>query len=164
MKRNPLKLLLLLVLFPCASFADDLYQFVWHGDSNLFQAGFVLTEAEMQMGYTNIPWIPSDVFRQSFSVTRPDGMTIREDWSLYVWFDGPDYQGPHVSLFAGDDGSSIYAHAFGNVMESGPHGGSYYTQYWSETGNWTVSEVPEPSAAVLSLLGVIAFLAKKRNR
>jgi len=96
-------------------------------------------------------------------------MTIREDWSLYVWFDGPDYQGLNLSLYAGDDATSIYAQSYEGLapdrtrvggMASGPHEGT--GPYWYETGLWTFSEIPEPSIAALSLLG-LAFIAKKRK-
>jgi hypothetical protein len=148
--------------------AEDTYLFTWHGDSNFFQASFEATQADLHLSPSDPP-VMSDLFRQTASLTRPDGITIREDWYAGLRLTGPGLNdGMTLALRMGDDGPSVTAESsafpgYPSSMDSGPHGiGSRYTQYWYETGVWTISEIPEPSIAALSVLGVITFLARKR--
>src|SRR5437762_3511288 len=60
-----MKLLLLALFLPLASFAQGTMLFTWHGQSNLFQGSFQLSETQTQPGAP----LGSSVFFNSISFT-----------------------------------------------------------------------------------------------
>jgi hypothetical protein len=155
-----LKLLFIALAFlPGAAMAQGTFLFTWHGSSNLFQASFEVTAAEMQPG---AEW-NSPLFLNSMSVTNPLGYSyhggsssslggggVYPDGSTwYVTFQLNDYsRGTEVLL--GGQGSQGLIH---EKPFSGPD--TYY-----EPGYWSYTVIPEPSTGALLALGVAAWAIK----
>src|SRR6266516_792985 len=79
---NRLRLLLAILTFPTASFAQGTFLFTWHGQSNYFQASFILTDAEMQPGAT----FSSPEFTNSVSINSLSSISYnpKADGSLFL--------------------------------------------------------------------------------
>jgi hypothetical protein len=153
------------VIAVCANVhAQGTVLFTWHGSSNLFQASFEVTAAEMQPG---AEW-NSPLFLSSMSVTNPLGFSYHggdssslggggvypDGRTWYVTFQLNDYsRGTEVLL--GGQGSQGLIH---EKPFSGP-------DIYFEPGYWTYAQIPEPN--VLSLLsvgsGLLLILKKRRG-
>jgi len=152
-------LFIALAFLPGAVMAQGTFLFTWHGNSNLFQASFEVTAAEMQPG---AEW-NSPLFLSSMSVTNPLGYSyhggsssslgggVNPDGSTwYVTFQLNDYSpGPEVLL--GGQGSQGLIH---EKPFSGP-------DIYFEPGYWIYAYVPEPST--MSLLAVAAIVWRART-
>ena len=149
-----------------AALAQGTYQFTWHGNSSFFQASFAVTDAEMQPGAA---W-NSALFYNSIAIISPSGVTYHDDGppdsvsgGCYAngtgwWFGGYYIDSAHgTEVSAGGqeyDGS-------GGLIHEKPISGT--TDLWYETGYWTTAHVPEPSAGALLLLGLAAWVFKRRR-
>jgi hypothetical protein len=142
-----------------AVLAQGTVLFTWHGNSNLFQASFEVTAAEMQPG---AEW-NSPLFLSSMSVTNPSGFSyhggsstslggggVYPDGSTwYVTFQLNDYsRGTEVLL--GGQGSQGLIH---EKPFSGP-------DIYFEPGYWTYAPIPEPSIGALSTLGILTLIGR----
>jgi hypothetical protein len=86
-----IRILLLGLILPLASYAQGTMLFTWHGVSNYFQASFEITEAEWQPGAR---WT-SQLFLDSMSVSSLSGATYHGGDSSSagsggVYLDPPD--------------------------------------------------------------------------
>ena|SRR5689334_1995128 len=159
MENESMKVLLLCLFLPLASFAQGTVLFTWHGSSNLFHASFEVTAAEMQPGAV---W-NSPLFLSSMSVTNPLGFTyhgsdgsnlggggVYADGSTwYLSFQLNDYsRGTEVLLGGQGNQGLIHEKPF-----SGP-------DIYFEPGYWTYTPIPEPSTGALLSLGVAAWAFK----
>jgi hypothetical protein len=147
--------------------AQGTVQFVWHGSSNLFQASFQVTQAEMSGSSLS----GSSVFVDSISVTsRLSGVTYRYDvaqfdqvagtvnpWSFFVIF-YDSQQSTQLQMSGGEPPVGAMA---GGFVEH-PYLSSQTFNY-SEGGYWSYSIVPEPSAIALVVLGAVVFVVCKRR-
>ena len=155
-------LVLLCTLWGRAVLAQGAVQFTWHGNSNFFNASFILTDAEMQ----GAP-LGSSVFTNSVSVSSRSGILYdsKNDETLFdgnvnPWtfgFTFVDY--PNTELFVSAVTFPIGGMA-GTIREKPISGPDMYF----ETGHWTYSSIPEPSGAALLALGILAFLIKRKHR
>jgi hypothetical protein len=150
---NRLKLLLAILILPVCAFAQGTFLFQWHGQSNFFQASFELTASEMQPGAV----FNSPLFYSSIEVTSLDGIvyhgTPPDNFATGDYMSGFELAF-HLNDFA--HGMELSAGASGSGMTGVMHekpfsGGDLYF----ETGYWTYSEIPEPSVAALSGIGVL---------
>src|SRR5262249_44195789 len=67
------KLLILVLFIPFASFAQGTVLFTWHGNSNFFQASFEVTQAEMDSGQP----FNSSLFTNTVQISSLDGLMYR---------------------------------------------------------------------------------------
>jgi len=136
--------------------------FAWHGNSNLFQASFQVTQSETQPG---VP-LGSQVFYDSLSVTNPVGNVYHYDSSAMIagclnpWAFGMTFFdfGRSTELFA-DGGEPPRGGMAGLIQEkqmSGP-------DLWDETGFWTAMSIPEPSAITIFALAGCTWLLRRRG-
>jgi len=157
-----MKVLLLALFFPLASFAQGTFLFTWHGQSNFFQASFELTAAEMQPGAV----FNSPLFYSSIEVTSLDGITYHgtppDNFAAGDYISGFELA-LHLNDFA--HGMELSAGASGasmtGVMHEKPFSGG---DLYFETGYWTYSEIPEPSSAILLTAGCILLMHRKRGK
>ena len=141
-----------------AALAQGTVQFTWHGNSNFFQASFQVTEAEMQPGAS----FNSDLFYDSILVTSVSGITYSDtDRSGSVGGEGNPF-GLTIGLFDFGRSTELFMDAgsdLGGLIQEKPFSGPFL---YSETGYWTESRVPEPSAlALLVLAGMVWALRRK---
>jgi hypothetical protein len=61
------KTLFIALFLPLAAFAQGTVQFVWHGNSNFFNASFIVTAAEMQGAPLGSPEFTNSVSASSLS-------------------------------------------------------------------------------------------------
>jgi hypothetical protein len=155
-------LLLALALSASSAFAQGKVEFDWVGSQNLFQASLVMDNSLVYPGSVfwpgaDQPWTPLPVIATGLNVTGPNGSS---------WPDGTltsNLAPPGNDMYSHFDGWGIlrvYAWGgsfhFGDVGASAEiNGVSYY-----EAGYW-VKAVPEPSAAALLGLGVLALYMKR---
>ncbi|HSU54454.1 MAG TPA: hypothetical protein VLT36_10370 [Candidatus Dormibacteraeota bacterium] len=138
-----------------------LFQFTWHGESNLFQAAFVVHDYELSPG-TNFS---SDLFLNSISVTNPlgefyhggdsssSGSGTYVPWNLNLQLN--DFQRNTEALVF----SAIYSGATqrtSGIVEEKPFSSPNFL--WTERGFWSVAQIPEPSVVTLLALSMLAFL------
>jgi hypothetical protein len=157
------KLILLISLLSAAinsSLGQGTVLFTWHGNSNFFQASFMVTAAEMQPG----GHFTSQTFYDSISVDSLSGVHYSygttgiadgdsNPFSLSI--DLVDFgRSTEVHLGAGDD--------FQGIIDEKPFSGS--SHLYTELGYWTYSYVPEPSAISLAMVGAGLWLATKRRK
>jgi hypothetical protein len=150
-----------------SAFAQSTVQFVWHGNSNLYQASFQLTDAEMQPG---VP-MGSSVFFNSLTVTSSlTGLTYNYDphydhvsggvnpWSFAVTLYNLTI-GTQVSMYGGEPPVGAMAGGFTeHPFQPGPD------FFYSEGGSFTYAAVPEPSSTELcSLVLVLCFYRETRR-
>jgi hypothetical protein len=140
--------------------AQGTFSFTWHGQSNYFQASFILTDAEMQPGAV----FSSPDFTNSVSVKNPSGVS-------YNFKDDSTFTIGGVNPWSWEIGMIDFARGSEIFMNGGepPRGGMAGTieeklisgsDLFYEKGFWTVTSVPEPSLAALASIGVL-FAAKK---
>ena len=147
--------------------AQGTFQFTWHGDSNFFQANFEVTAAEMQPGAV----FNSPLFFDSMAVTNPvgqwyhggdsssDGSGSYIPWNLSFLLN--DFQrGTELVMAGGSSLNSPYRTA-GIIWEQPVFGGGFL---WSETGHWTVAQIPEPSTIALLCTGLTFALLSARKK
>jgi hypothetical protein len=160
-------LFVLAFLYVGTSFGQGTFLFTWHGDSNVFQASFEVTGAEMQPGAL----FSSPLFLNSMAVTNPLGQTYYASdatsggsGSYIPWVLGyqiNDFQrSTEVLLHSGEYAGSQYRTS-GDIREQNFSGvGIFY-----ERGYWTFAQIPEPSPILLfGLGGVISVCAAARKR
>jgi len=153
-----MKILLLALFLPLASFAQGTFLFTWHGDSNFFQASFQITMDETLPGSV----FNSSLWTNSIQITSLDGLTYRAS---------NQFPAPHISgcfeplgftyiLADQNTESSLYVTvvpgqgaAINEIsnLPNGRHG---------EYGFWDYEVIPEPSVAALSGLGLLTFIAR----
>jgi hypothetical protein len=150
-----MKSLLFCLFLPLASFAQGTFLFTWHGQSNYFQASFILTDAEMQPG----TGFSSPEFTNSLAVDSLSGhsYSIKNDSALITggvnpWsfgFTFVDFNtGLELLVRAGEPPRGAMAGVIFEQPMSGP-------QLYAESGFWTYSQIPEPSVAALAGLGLL---------
>jgi hypothetical protein len=136
--------------------AQGTLQFVWHGNSNFFNASFQVTDAEMQAGAL----FGSSMFYNSLSVTSLSGVAYQYGGGGLALGQGNPFAisidllnfttSTEVHLGAGGD--------FHGVIQEKPFSGP---DIYNEAGYWTYSAIPEPSAGALTSLGVSALVLRK---
>lgn len=152
---NRLRLLLAILAFPTASFAQGTFQFTWHGNSNYFQASFVVTGAEMQPG----AMFSSPDFTNSVQVDSLSGISYNlKDNSNFI-LGGVNPWSWEIAMFDFNRGTEIFLNGgepprggMVGTIEEKPMSGS---DLFFERGFWTVMEIPEPSVAALAGLGLL---------
>jgi hypothetical protein len=154
-----MKSLLLCLFLPLASLAQGTFLFTWHGNSNLFQASFEVTAAEMQPGAS---W-ESSLFANSLVVTNPLGFVyhggdsssvgsggVYPDGSFWLTYDFVDFtRGMEVHEGAGNGTGTIFEKPIPGPITS------------FENGYWSYATIPEPSVAALSGLGLLMLKKSK---
>jgi hypothetical protein len=153
-----MRIVLLGLFLPLASFAQGTFLFTWHGQSNYFQASFILTAAEMQPGAT----FSSPDFTNSVQISSLSGFTYNAKNDESLFGGGANPWGWRITLVDFDHGMEIIAGGFepptmGGFINEKPIAGN---QLYFDTGFWTYSEIPEPSIAALSGLGLLAFIGR----
>jgi hypothetical protein len=158
-----MKILLLCLFLPLASFAQGTFLFQWHGNSNFFQASFVVTVAEMQDG----AGFSSPEFTNSLVVSSLSGATysIKNNGTLILGDVNPwDFNFTFVDF---DRGMELFVRTasfpIGGMtgsIEEKPFSGS---DLFYERGFWTFSEIPEPSTLSLVIVGVTIWGLKKKG-
>jgi len=155
---NSLKLLLPLLLLPVSSFAQGTMLFTWHGQSNLFQASFEVTQAEMQPGAQ----LGSSIFFNSISFTSSlSGVSYKYNSSLDPVGGGLNPWSWGMILYNTQTGTQINVSGGeppigamqGLIIEHPFQPGQDF--YYTEGGYWSYSAIPEPSVAALSGLGLL---------
>jgi hypothetical protein len=159
-----IRIFLLTLLLPLASIAQGTFLFTWHGNSNFFQASFVVTAAEMQDG----AGFSSPEFTNSLVVNSLSGATysIKNNETLILGDVNPwDFNFTFVDF---DRGMELFVRTasfpIGGMtgsIEEKPLSGS---DLFYERGFWTFSEIPEPSTLSLVIVGVTIWGLKKRER
>ena len=135
--------------------------FTWHGQSNYFQASFILTDAEMQPG----AGFSSPDFTNSVNVESLSGFTynVKNDESSFTG--GVNPWGFRIAFVNFDTGMELFVGSLGfpytgmaGFIQEKPMFG---TELYYENGFWTYNEIPEPSAAALSGLGLLMLKKSK---
>ncbi|SPE57219.1 exported hypothetical protein [Verrucomicrobia bacterium] len=161
----------LLALGPQTVLAN--YLFTWEGRSNLFQGTFEVTDAEMSESNKYFYFLS---LSNSISIFSPDGRDFR--WSANPPM-GPDYFGVGGGSLLSTFGIGLdypQTTAQGNILEVDANNDSVQEWSWpplgvggsasllySETGQWEVSNVSEPSAAALLALGTAVWLIRRHR-
>lgn len=156
-----MKLLILVLFIPFASSAQGTFQFTWHGQSNYFQASFILTDAEMQPGAT----FSSPEFTNSIAVDSLSGESYRYKDGSTLFDGGVNPWSFEVVFVDFDHGTELFVHSLafppgamvGTMMEQTMSGQTLYF----EQGFWTYSQIPEPSTVSLIAVGTLFFLFRK---
>jgi len=137
--------------------------FTWHGNSNHFQASFIVTAAEMTEG----AGFSSPEFTNSLSVGSLSGATynLKDNQSLILGGVNPwDFDitfvdfGKGMELFV--SAVSFPIGSMAGTIEEKPISGadSFY-----ERGFWTFDEIPEPSTAALLTVGIGLWIIRKER-
>jgi hypothetical protein len=155
--------LLVLSLLCSTDLFSQGYVFTWHGDSNLYQASFQLTESEMQ---PDVP-IGSSGFFNSLTVTSSlTGVTYTYDpqydhvaggvnpWSFGITLYNLG-SGTEVTIYGGEPPVGAMAGGFTeHPFQPGPD------FFYSEGGYFSFSAIPEPSVVVLAAIGTVVLTLK----
>ena len=139
------------------------FLFTWHGNSNFFNASFLVTDAEMQPG----AGFSSPEFTNSLNLSSLSGhsYSIKDDSTLITggvnpWsfgFTFVDFNtGLELLVRAGEPPRGAMAGAIFEQPMSGP-------QLYAEGGFWTYTAIPEPSVVSLAVAGAACF-AFRRGR
>src|SRR6266481_3735203 len=142
------------------------YLFTWHyiyPQLQKFQGSFELTDAEMQPGST----FNSDLFKDSVEISSLDGAAFNAkdpNWSDVGGHYDPQQSDPPFVMYINthDDSHTISLTAtavgtpdpsganplMGNIFEFLPDGTTV-----TEHGWWSFQQIPEPSAAAITVLG-----------
>jgi hypothetical protein len=154
--------LLLLVTLPATSFAQGTFLFTWHGQSNYFQASFIVTAAEMQPGST----FSSPEFTNSVQISSLSGINYNAKDDASLFGGGVNPWGFHITFVDFNRGMEVIAGAgqpprgamAGSIEEKPMFGQELYF----ETGYWSYAAIPEPSIIAISILGGgILFLRRR---
>lgn len=152
---------LLTLLLPLASSAQGTFLLTWHGNSNYFQASFVVTDAEMQPG----AMFSSPDFTNSVQVDSLSGVSYNLKDNPNFILGGLNPWSWEIAMFDFNRGTEIFLNAgepprggMAGTIEEKPMSGS---DLFFERGFWTVAEIPEPSSATLSTFGLLIFLGKR---
>jgi len=155
--------LLFFLALPVASFAQGTFLFTWHGQSNLFQASFEVTQAEMQPGAP----LGSSVFFNSISFTSslsavsykfnssldPVGGGLNPwSWGMIIY---NTQTGTQINVSGGEPPIGAMQ---GLIIEHPFQPGQDF--YYTEGGYWSFAAVPEPSTAALSTLGILTLIGR----
>jgi len=158
-----MKSLLLCLFLPLASFAQGTMLFSWHGQSNLFQGSFQISETQMQPGAP----LGSSVFFNSISFTSSlSGSSyvydIQNDntlGSVNPWVFVIDLfdttHGTQLTIYGGEPPVGGRA---GSIDEHPVISGPYFD--YTENGYFSVSQIPEPSTATLATIGILTLIAR----
>jgi hypothetical protein len=156
-----MKILLLALFLPVASFAQGTFLFTWHGQSNYFQASFILTVAEMQPGAT----FSSPEFTNSVHVDSLSGINYNATDDASLFGGGVNPWGFHITFVDFNRGIEVIVGAgepprgaMAGSIEERPMSGP---ELYFETGYWTYTAIPEPSVAALSGLGLLMLKKSK---
>src|SRR6266850_2767072 len=147
-----MKLLLLALFLPVASFAQWTMLFTWHGGNNYFQASFQITMDETLPGSV----FNSSLWTNSIQITSLDGLTYRASNQLpapyIVGRFGPPLGFTYILADQNTESSitvSVVPFQSADIHENSPlpngHNG--------EQGFWSYEVAPEPSAISLITLG-----------
>jgi hypothetical protein len=150
------------------------YLFTWEGNSNSFHASFEVTDAEAAPGQNYYPSTYPLSLTNSVTISSPDGSVFR--WGYASATQGQDLFGLVGSGPPIDFSINLFEPPFGPwsavAVNASPHeieelawlpGASSPVALYDEGGQWNVTNIPEPSAAVLLALGAIAYWTKKRR-
>lgn len=160
LKAKSMKTLLLVFLLPVASFAQGTFQFTWHGNSNHFQASFIVTAAEMQSG----AGFSSPDFTNSVQVDSLSGISYNlKDNSNFI-LGGVNPWSWEIAMFDFNRSTEIFLNSttlpigsMAGTIEEKPMSGS---DLFFERGFWSVAEIPEPSTMTLIALGATVVTLK----
>jgi len=160
------RIVFLTAILALSAKAQGTVLFIWHGDSNFFQASFQTYYYEIAPG-TNFS---SDLFLSSMAVTNPLGQT---------------YHGGDSS--SGGSGSFIpwglnfqlnnFQRSTELVIEGGFILGSPYRtagiiweqvmsapdDLWFERGYWSVQQIPEPAVGSLAVVAAVTVFVSRRK-
>src|SRR6267378_7591432 len=154
-----MKLLLLTLFLPLASFAQGTMLFTWHGNNNYFQASFQITMDETLPGSI----FNSSLWTNSIQVTSLDGLTYRaSDQKPAPYIAG--YFGPPLSftyIFADQNTESsihvvVVPFQGAAISENSPLPNGHN----AEQGFWSYEVIPEPSATALIGFGALVWIGK----
>ena len=146
-----IRILLLGLFLPLASYAQGTMLFTWHGVSNYFQASFEITAAESQPG---VRWT-SDVFLDSMTVSSLSGATYHGGDSSSAGT-GAFYEDPPGTWWM-----TFQLNDYNRQVEMLVSDTTMRERFFSgpdilfEPGYWTHTTIPEPSVAALSGLGLL---------
>ena len=138
------------------------YLWTWHGDLNLFQGSFEVTDAEMLAGAQ----FGSSLFTNSVSINSLDGITYHANNS-YALYAGTANPSLNLTLVLADEGTLSQL-----TVRVVPNQASFITEdsplpfgKGFENGVWTAQYIPEPSAvALLAVGGILCLVAVRRGR
>jgi hypothetical protein len=150
-----MKILLLALFLPLASFAQGTFLFTWHGQSNFFQASFELTAADMLPGGR----FTSQLFYNSMTVDSLSGESYHGGTSASAGSGGfyPDAPGFFLSFQLNDFNTQMEVLVSDALIHEKPFSGG---DVYFEPGYWTYSEIPEPSTMTLIALGATVVTLK----
>ena len=136
------------------------FLFTWHGQSNYFQASFILTDAEMQPGAT----FSSPEFTNSVHIDSLSGFTYNAKNDESLFGGGVNPWAWHITFVDFNDGMEIVAGggepprgAMAGFINEKPISGN---QLYFDTGYWSYTAIPEPSIATLSSLGLLTLIGR----
>jgi hypothetical protein len=129
------------------------YLWTWNSGSGLFQGSF---ETPADYLTPNIS-IANGLYNLSF--TSPDR----------TWTSNGNLSGDHTLFsYYGDSSFSITVYdPSGEQIQAGPFAMSAVLNnqiLFGETGSWSITEIPEPSATSVLAVGVLAWCAKEKKR
>jgi len=155
--------LLFFLVLPVASFAQGTFLFTWHGNSNYFQASFIVTAAEMQSGAT----FSSPDFTNSVQVDSLSASSYNLKSNPNFILGGVNPWSWEIAMFDFNRGTEIFLNSttlplgsMAGTIEEKPMSGS---DLFFERGYWTYAEVPEPSTAALSLISIGCLFMMRRR-
>lgn len=136
------------------------YLFTWYGNSNLFQGSFELLDNAVNPGELDANCMVN------LSITSPDdryslnsSVSGDTDSVSFDWSNPPTLQSVGIGLI---DTSSLN-HLVGDTYDLEEYAPFSGVLLWSETGQWEMSYIPEPSIAALLGIGVLAWWMKGRR-
>jgi hypothetical protein len=154
------RLLLIALLCATATVARAEYLFTWHGNSNLFQGSFELPDNGVNPGELDANGMIN------LSITSPDDSY---SWNSSVSGDSdsvsfnssnpPTLQAAGIGLV---DTSSL-DHLVGGTSELEEYAPFSGALLWSETGQWQMTYIPEPSTDALLALAAITWAIGRRR-
>lgn len=148
------------LVFTGMAHGQGTYLWTWHGNQNFFQASFEVTAAEMVPGSL----FTSQLFSNSITVSSLDGIIyhLTPSGGALGKFNPP--LGLNLVLFDEATTSRLSATvvpsqgALIDEFSNLPQGRN------TETGFWTVTAIPEPSAGLLIMLGALIADARRKRR